>query len=106
MATGKSNKPNQGKGGMDWGGGVRNTMVRDSNNSNSSEPNIPWLLLIAIFVLLFVFVVIIPSFIRLGSELKFAIDKADIATEKAIEQINRMRRIEKQIFDEQYQPKE
>jgi len=106
MATGKSNKPNQSKGGMDWGGSVRNVMVRDSNNTNSSESGIPWLLLIAIFVLLFVFVVIIPSFIRLGSELKFAIDKADIATEKAIEQINRMRRIEKQIFNEQYQPKE
>lgn len=106
MATGKSNKPNQSKGGMDWGSGMRNPVVRNTNDSNPSEHNAPWLLLIAIFVLLFVFVVIIPSFIRLGSELKFAIDKADIATEKAIEQINRMRRIEKQIFDEQYQPKE
>jgi len=106
MATGKGNKPSQSKGGMDWGGNRADPVVRNSNDSNSSEHNAPWLLLIAIFVLLFVFVVIIPSFVRLGSELKFAIDKADIATQKAIEQINRMRRIEKQIFDEQNQPKE
>lgn len=106
MATGKGNKPTQSKGGMDWGSSVRNTMVRNSNDADSSGANVPWLLLIAIFVLLFVFVIIIPVWVRLGSELKFAIEQADVATERAVEQINRMRRLEKKIFEEQNQPKD
>jgi hypothetical protein len=106
MATGKGNKPNQSKRSMDWGGGVRNNVAPRSNNSDSTEHNVPWVLLIAIVVLLFVFVIIIPVWVRLGSELRFATEQANVATERAIQEINRMRRFQKQMFDEQYQPKE
>lgn len=91
MATGKNSGGSSGKSNMDWGGGVRNPVVRSSNDRPSSDSHIPWSLLIAVVVLCFVLVIALPVMGLMYMDMNNAVHLAK-------EEIRKMRELRAKIL--------
>ena len=93
MATGKGNGRPQGKGNMDWGGNVRNTVVRGADDRTTPDHNIPWSLLIAVVVLCLVLILVLPVMGLMYVDM-------NNATNMAIHEVRKMKELRLQILQE------
>ena len=79
---------------MVWRGSVRDTMVnKPTNNDKDEQDNIPWVLLICLVTMVLTLAIALPL-------VGLAIMDANNATNAAIVEIDRMRRIRKLMMRE------
>ena len=77
MATGKGVGGNKGKGGMDWGAGVRSDVVQRPASSNSSESHVQKYVSAALVVVFAVLVMLIPALALMWGDLNAALVRAE-----------------------------
>jgi hypothetical protein len=91
MATGKNARGSQSKGGMDWSGTVRPSVVQRPADPPSDEPHIPWSLLVAVLVMCLVLVIALPIMGVMYMDM-------NNATIKAMEEVKKMRELRAKIL--------
>ena len=67
---------------MVWRNPFRNRVVRRSNDNASSEPDVPWALLVAVVVLCFVLVIALPVMGVMFMDMNNALYRAEQETRK------------------------
>lgn len=100
MATSKGGGRPQGKGGMDWSGSVRSGVVSGASAKTANDEHIPWSLIIAVVGLCVVLVVGVLLLGPVYVDVHNATLRANAATERAVEEINKMRKLRGELLDE------
>ena len=93
MPTGKYKKKNKETNDISSRGAVHNIVVRMANDNDKDERDVPWSLLIAVVVLCFVLVIALPVMGLMYMDM-------NNATNAAIVEIDRMRRLRNLILRE------
>lgn len=91
MATSKDNRGSQSKGGMDWGGSIRPSVVQRPPDPAPNESHIPWSLLVAVLVMCLVLVIVLPVMGIMYMDM-------NNATAVAVEEIKKMRELRAKIL--------
>lgn len=96
MATKAGDKSAKGQAGVDWSNRIGNGMVRPTNDRSSTDADTPWTLLIAVIVLCFLLMIIVPVMGLMYVEL-------NQAANSAIKETHKMRELRRQIMQERVQ---
>ena len=93
MATGLYKKKNRGANDVGNRGSVHNIVVPMGDDADKNEPNIPWSLLVTVFVLCLVLVVVLPVMGVMYMDM-------NNATVAAMEEVKKMRELRAKIIME------
>jgi hypothetical protein len=91
MATGKYKKKNRGTDDINSRGRVHNIVVPMGDDTDKDEPNIPWSLLVTVFVLCIVLVIVLPVMGIMYMDM-------NNATARAMEETRKMRELRAKIL--------
>lgn len=99
MATGKGVGGPKGKGGVDWGAGVRSSVVQRPNDSSASDANLQKYLSAALVVMFAVLVMLIPVLAIMWGDMNAALHRANIAAEYAIKEGDKMKKLRLELLE-------
>lgn len=99
MATGKGVGGPKGKNGVDWGAGVRPSVVQRNNDSNSSDANLQKYLSAILVVLFVVLMMLLPVLAMMWGDLNAALHRANIATDYAISEGRKLKKVREEFLE-------